>query len=104
MKKLLYVKYDLTGYLGYGNPLYHGLHVTIKRRAKAAERQQRKQHATDQLFKAGGVTELIVPLDDRAKGLYWACDVQRTSDRHYFTTLSSIPSELQEYLVRPTQS
>jgi hypothetical protein len=40
MKKLPYIQYiqydiiDLTGYLGYGNPLYHGLDITIKRRKR----------------------------------------------------------------------
>jgi hypothetical protein len=45
------------------------------------------------------VTQLVIPPDERAIGLYRVCDAQRTSDGHYFTTLSPVPSELQRYLV-----
>ena len=78
-----------------------GPNTTAKRRS--AERRQRKQHSIDQLFKAGCAIEVIPP-DERAHGVYRRCDVHRTSDGHYFTTLSPVPRELQPYLTGPSES
>ena len=82
---------DLTGYLGYGNPIYLGVDITLKWRAEAEEIQQRKQHAADQLFKSGSVTELISPPEERAKSLYCSWCAQNTSNGHWFITLSPVP-------------
>jgi hypothetical protein len=68
-----------------------GPNISATRRSE--EGRQRKQHAINHVSKAGAVAELVSASDERAKRLDWDCDAQPTSDGHYFTTMSPLPSD-----------